>query len=40
MEPVATHTTIEKYWADNTQLIDDEDAACLAFNDWAQSVPV
>jgi hypothetical protein len=38
MEPTATHTCIERYWADDTDLIADEDAACVAFNEWAQSV--
>jgi hypothetical protein len=40
MQPAATHTVIEGYWVDDIDLIADEDAACLAFNDWAQSVPV
>jgi hypothetical protein len=40
MEPMATHTAIERYWADNTDLIADENAACLAFNDWIGSVPL
>lgn len=40
MEPMATHTAIERYWADNTELVADENAACLAFNDWIGSVPL
>ncbi len=40
MQPVATHTRIERYWADNADLIADEDAACVAFNNWGRSVPL
>ncbi len=38
MQPMATHTCIERYWADDTNLIADEDAARVAFNEWGQSV--
>ena len=40
MQPVATHTRIERYWADDADLIANEDVARVAFNEWGQSVPL
>lgn len=40
MSPTATHTVIEEYYADDTNLVADEDAARLMVNDWLQSVPL
>jgi hypothetical protein len=39
-EPVAVHTTITNYYADDTDLIADEKAACIAINEWMQTVPL
>lgn len=37
-EPVAVHTLITDYYADDADLIADENAACLAVNEWMQTV--
>lgn len=37
-EPLAVHTLITDYYADDTNLIADEDAACIAINEWMQTV--
>lgn len=38
MQPMATHCVVETYWADDTELVADENAARVAFNQWGQSV--
>jgi hypothetical protein len=37
-EPAAVHTLITDYYADDTNLIADESEACLAVNEWMQTV--
>ena len=40
MQPTATYAVIENYYADDTDLVADQEAAVLAVNDWLQGVPV
>lgn len=39
-EPLPVHTLITNYYADDTNLIADENAACIAVNEWIQTVPL
>jgi hypothetical protein len=39
-EPLPVHTLITNYYADDTNLIVNEDAACTAVNEWMQTVPL
>lgn len=39
-EPVAVHTVIEEYFADEEELVPDENVAALCINDWLCSLPL
>lgn len=40
MRPLAVHTVIECYTADDETIVPTEEAASLAVNDWLCSLPL